>query len=314
MSKLGKRQTAETINGYPERYSIEFNDIITKPHGFLRNILCKIISTIDNVMYECRINVKCTISGIIESMPYRGKILVNKSIQKNGKNIPYRTVDMSKREYDQVGDREHSLYDLNQPIEPDCCGIMRGIGYAKYRDYISEIIASRISADSRILLDFGSGNGFNAKYLSARFAKAEIIGIDISIKRIENATSWIGNVKNIKFVQMNGECLAFSDNSFDIVYSCHALEQMESIIDDAVSEIIRVMKHRAIFIEPVWENADIAQKSYLKRYDYVRSLIKTLKKKNNIDVIENFRLGIQGSPLNQSSILVIEKTFDKKSR
>jgi|LGVE01.1.fsa_nt_gb ubiquinone/menaquinone biosynthesis C-methylase UbiE len=106
---------------------------------------------------------------------------------------------------------------------------------------------------------------------------------------------------------MNGTCLAFPDNHFDFVYSSHALEQMESIIDEAISKIVRVMKHRAVLIEPVLENGSLAQRRYLKKWGYVQSLLHVVQKQQNVRIVESFSLGIQGNPLNQSSLIVLEK-------
>ena len=106
---------------------------------------------------------------------------------------------------------------------------------------------------------------------------------------------------------MDGSKLDYPDNHFDLVYSCHALEQMESVIEKAVKEIIRVTKHRAILVEPVFENADVAQKLYLVKYGYVTSLLSVLRQQPDIKIIENFKLGIQGNPLNQSSLIQFEK-------
>ena len=88
----------------------------------------------------------------------------------------------------------------------------------------------------------------------------------------------------------------------------HALEQMESVIDQAVSEIVRVMKHRAILVEPVIEHASVAQRRYLRRWDYVRNLLRAIEGQSpRVRVVECFSLGLQGGPLNPSSLIVLEK-------
>jgi len=224
-----------------------------------------------------------------------------------GNELVKRTVSYSKREYDLVKDEDHREYVANIPLRVDCFGVSIPLGLRGYRDYVSEIIASRVPMPDGLFLDFGSGNGFNTKALSLRFPNAHIIGVDISASRIDYAKKWIGYSDSIEFIQMNGACLAFPDDSFDFVFSCHVLEQMESVINEAVSEIVRVMKHRAVLIEPVVENASLAQKLYLKRQDYVQSLMHVIKKQQNLRIVESFPLGIQGNPLNQSSLIVLDK-------
>lgn len=219
-----------------------------------------------------------------------------------------RTSESSKTEYDGVKEREHALYDSNLKIDVDCCGKLSKMGFRRFRDYISKLIIDRAPQNWGKFLDFGSGNGFNARWASETFPNATINCIDISESRLQYARNWIGERNNITYKQMDGSNLEFPDNSFDFVYTCHALEQMESIVSKAVSEIIRVMKHRAVLIEPVWENANLAQRCYLERYDYVQSLLSEIKKHTDVKIIENFALGIQ-SNLNPSSLIVLEKSI-----
>ena len=56
--------------------------------------------------------------------------------------------------------------------------------------------------------------------------------------------------QKITFMQGNAAELPFPDRSFDLVYTVHALEQMDEIAPKALSEIARVAKKRVIFIEP----------------------------------------------------------------
>ncbi len=224
------------------------------------------------------------------------------------KNDVVRTCELSKKNYDEVGTYEYELYKNNAPFEVDLCGILCMGGFRELRDYISNLIVKRVTQDRGTFLDFGSGNGFNARIMSAKFPLAEIHCIDISAARLEHARQWIGHRDNIVYKQMNGAALEYPDNTFDLVYTSQALEQMESVISDAVSEIVRVMKRRAVLFEPVWENADMAQRLYLKKYGYVRSLLSEIKKHPNITILENFPSAIQINPFNQTSILVLEKS------
>lgn len=218
-----------------------------------------------------------------------------------------RTPESSKSEYDNHEGKEHYLYDSNVPFEIDCCGIIRTAGFRDIRNYVASLIVDRVPQDKGLFLDFGSGNGFNARILSEKFPHAEIYCIDISGSRLRHAQNWIGEKNNIQYRQMNGAHLQFPDNIFDFVYSCHTLEQMESVIEDAVSEIIRVMKYHAVLIEPIWENADLVQQLYMEKQGYVKSLLSEIRKHSNVRIVENFVRGFQSLTFNQSSVIVIEK-------
>ena len=290
-----------TPRQYPERYQFSLSNFLSHPIGTARLILYKIHYVLSEYVRLCKTRTRSVLRAL------KWLILRRQLPPSSADSRCKRTVSASKREYDSLKDREHILYDTDALVKVDCCGVLTPVGFRDLRDYKSEIIASRSPEPYGLFLDFGSGNGFNAKALSVRFPNAHIIGIDISRSRIEYAKRWVGHSDNIEFIQMNGAYLAFPDNYFDFVYSCHALEQMESIIDEAVSEIVRVMKHRAVLIEPVLENASLAQRLYLKKWGYVQSLLRVVQKQQNVRIVESFSLGIQGNPLNQSSLIVLEK-------
>ena len=287
---------------YPERYEGKLSNLVKYPLGSARLYSFK-------MCYTIRQNISFSKNGILRILRGLKWLILRRRLPPISVDSKFvLTVGMSKNEYDLMGEREHVLYDANSTFKVDCCGVLVPMGFRDYRNYISMAIAARVPEPYGLFLDFGSGNGFNAKALSVEFPNANIIGIDISRSRIEYAKKWIGQSDNIDFLQMNAACLAFPENYFDFVYSCHALEQMESIIDKAVSEIIRVMKYRAVLIEPVQENASLPQRLYLRRYNYVQSLLRTIKEQRQyIKIVEIFPLGIQGNPLNQSSLIVLEK-------
>ena len=142
--------------------------------------------------------------------------------------------------------------------------------------------------------------------LSKRFPDAEITGIDISAERLAIARNRMGHRPNVKMIRMNGEALEFEDGSFDFVYSSHALEQMESVIDQALAEIARVARGRVVLIEPVYELAGLAQRLYSRKQGYVRSLLRAIRK-TDLTVVEMFVRGVQLNPLNQSTVIVLQK-------
>lgn len=80
------------------------------------------------------------------------------------------------------------------------------------------------------LLDFGTGNGEIASYLSEYY---EVVSVDVADQR----TAYDG----FTFIKFNGEDLPFSDKSFDIVVSNHVIEHV-SDADKHLSEIRRLLK------------------------------------------------------------------------
>lgn len=289
------------MQALPEHYVISWTTFLWHPFGVARNWLLKGRYVMKIWRRYCRHQIGRLFPSAIRRMLHRSQGISDGSFGCN------RTVAVAKSQYDALGNREHFLYDSNAVCHMDCSGVLQPLGFRDYCDYRADVIAKRLYPPTGRFLDLGCGNGFNARLLSARFPEARFVGIDISASRLRHARTWMGQCPNVELLQMNAARLAFPDQCFDLVYSCHALEQMESIADEVVAEIVRVMKHRAILIEPVWENASLAQRCYLRYNDYVQRLLAIVERHPGIRLVEQFPLGIQGNPRNQSSVVVFER-------
>lgn len=292
----------KTLNKFPKEYRFSCYEVFRNPFGFLQLHLHK--ATFYLLIFKLYIKQKISfwlevIKSFFQCNPYPQKKSTFRVI----------TSESSKIEYDNMGDREHRYYATNHPFSVLCFGTLYKMGYRDGRDYVSKIIADKIKIPNGKFLDFGSGNGFNARMIRTQYPKSNIIGIDISLERIKKAKEFINDLSNIEFLQVNGSNLPFPDNYFDFVWSCHVFETMELIVYKALDELIRVMRHRAlaVLIEPVWENANFTQRLYIRRQGYIKSLKRAIDKQNNIKIIEMFTRGIQGNPLNQSTVILLEK-------
>jgi SAM-dependent methyltransferase len=104
------------------------------------------------------------------------------------------------------------------------------------------------------VLELGCGWGLS----SIRFAGwgADVIGIDVSTKRIEWATEKAAEQPkgSARFLVMDAERLEFDDDTFDVVCGQAVLHHLE--LHRACSEIVRVLKPEgvAIFVEPLGHN------------------------------------------------------------
>src|SRR5690606_15819330 len=56
--------------------------------------------------------------------------------------------------------------------------------------------------------------------------------------------------QRIDFNQADARSLPFADDSFDLVFTRLAVEQMEAIRDEALAEIRRVTRSYVVFVEP----------------------------------------------------------------
>ena len=58
----------------------------------------------------------------------------------------------------------------------------------------------------------------------------------------------------VEFRQGNAAALPYPDRSFDVVYTILAVEQMESIREQAMREIVRVARSHVVMIEPLMDS------------------------------------------------------------
>jgi SAM-dependent methyltransferase len=93
------------------------------------------------------------------------------------------------------------------------------------------------------ILDVGCGLGHNTLPLAQAFPRAEIVAIDVAapMLRYGSARAQSLGIRQVKFEQVNAECLPYSDDSFDLVMTCMFLhETSHSAIQKIFGEIHRV--------------------------------------------------------------------------
>lgn len=107
----------------------------------------------------------------------------------------------------------------------------------KNKIYWVNVFLNRVkNLKPRNVLEVGCGNGRNLQLIANN--GIDLYGVDISIEGITHAQKRkIGS-----FVCGSAKKLPFDDDSFDLVFSVHALEQMKPILREVTKEIYRVVK------------------------------------------------------------------------
>lgn len=147
------------------------------------------------------------------------------------------------------------------------------------------------------VLEVGAGNGINLLMLAARFPEIAFYGLEPTSGGIETAKAVIdeGHLPEplIKFApfaladvqspsrvvikQGSAQHLPFDDASMEVVMTSLALEQMEEIRHDALSEIARVAKDWVVLLEPFRDvNASGQRRAYVRTHDYFQGSIAEL--------------------------------------
>lgn len=153
------------------------------------------------------------------------------------------------------------------------------------------------------VLEVGAGAGTNLLVLASLVPGVEWTGIELTEQGVRAARAvqeeaslpeWLerycpapvadaGAYRRIRFEQGDACRLPFPDDSFDVVITRQALEQMNKIRDDALSEIARVARHHVVLGEPF---ADFNREGL--RLDYVKA-----KEYLDLPVAELARFGLE---------------------
>lgn len=147
------------------------------------------------------------------------------------------------------------------------------------------------------VLEVGCGNGLNLFVLAGRFPEIRFTGLELT----EGGTRAVEAVRRqptlpdsvvafspepprdlapfdrISIVRGSAAQLPFPGRSFDVVLTSLALEQMEEVRRDALSEISRVARAHTIMVEPFRDwNADGHERDYIVANDYFAARISDL--------------------------------------
>lgn len=224
--------------------------------------------------------------------------------------------NISKETYDEYGERE--LHDQETGI---CLALKNGclikIPFSKVREgYIEPVdnAISRMLKDSSKtvrVLEVGCGNATNLKILKEKFGdKVDFSGVDISGARIETGKKfWSSKLINIDLYEASATDLSiFRDESFDIVYSICALEQITYRLHEAVNEMARLSKSKIICVEPIYEFGNSVQRLYNVVNDQCRTLLPELKA-TGLKVSEQGLLPVLHNPLCPVGLVIADKNI-----
>jgi SAM-dependent methyltransferase len=170
---------------------------------------------------------------------------------------------------------EYDKYDLHRPlarVSPWEWGEQKlfasDVGATRFRQLILIRVIEQLKP--RTVLEVGCGNGINLILLACRFPDIDFTGVELTRQGHQAACEFqrqselpramqeyaplaladTGAFRRIRFIQGSAADLPFEDDSFDLVTTILALEQMERIRDQALREITRVAARHLFNIEP----------------------------------------------------------------
>jgi SAM-dependent methyltransferase len=199
---------------------------------------------------------------------------------------------------------EYEKYNLERPlarVSPWEWGDRKlfasDVGATRFRQLILIRVIEQLRP--RSVLEVGCGNGINLILLACRFPDIEFTGVELTEQGHQAALEFqkqaelprpmqdyapleladTSAFRRIRFIQGSAAELPFKDNSFDLVATILALEQMERIRDRALREITRVSARHLFNIEPFRDlNDEGGPKRNVIQRNYFRGRIDDLNR------------------------------------
>lgn len=154
------------------------------------------------------------------------------------------------------------------------------------------------------MLDAGCGDGVTL-YWALQEAKVPVtFGIDCSPARIAIAKDILEPEVTLRvgdFFQTD-----FGDDTFDLVYTSHALEPNGGREAEGIRELYRVARKWLVLFEPDWYQASLEGRARMRRLNYVTRIPETIEELG-LELAEWSQFRPSGNPLNPTGCWVIRK-------
>jgi ubiquinone/menaquinone biosynthesis C-methylase UbiE len=176
----------------------------------------------------------------------------------------------------------------------------------KYSLLLSQIIESYIKPES--ILEAGVGEGITLLGVAKYFTQAKIQGFDISPNRIKVAKKWLkeNGVNTVELKTGNLLGIPYRDNSFDVVYTSHAIEPNRGKEEQILQELYRVAKKYLFLLEPGYEFAKPEYQKRMESLSFVKGL-REVSERLGYKVLKHELFPLTVQVENPTAILIIKK-------
>jgi ubiquinone/menaquinone biosynthesis C-methylase UbiE len=125
-----------------------------------------------------------------------------------------------------------------------------------FRKFARDLVTDAHISIGHVVLDVGTGTGVAATEAARRTRPSgTVLGIDRSAAMLELAREKCAKVKNMSFLMMDAECMAFPDDFFDAATSNSGMSY--ATFHETITEIFRVIKRGGSFTFNDWHLIDV---------------------------------------------------------
>ena len=210
--------------------------------------------------------------------------------------------DAIEAEYTDAWTAGHRKYDPSRPelrAQPWLWGdrrlLLDGGAASRLRSLLFAAVLEELKP--RRVLEVGSGNGINLLMLAGTFPDVSFTGLELTQAGIDAARGVQAQralptgladyiqvpqrdslaFKRIEFIRGDATAMPFEADSFDLVFTVLAVEQMERVRHKALADIARVTKRHLLMLEPFRDvNASSLRRLYVLSRNYFRGSIAEL--------------------------------------
>ncbi len=179
----------------------------------------------------------------------------------------------------------------------------------RFTERLVEVIESLGTVHS--LLDAGMGEGTTLWGLISQMKAPpkRVAGFDLCWSRVATGRRWLKEkLPDFEWTGVTGSLaeIPCADASFDVVYTCHALEPNRGREAELLSELFRVARRAVVLLEPAYEFANEEARRRMDSLGYCRQLAETARRLG-LPLTRHEMFASNGNDLNPTALLVLDK-------
>jgi SAM-dependent methyltransferase len=186
-----------------------------------------------------------------------------------------------------------------------------GATLRQYSRHLADVLSGLGPIDS--LLEAGVGEATTLWNVIDQLAKTptHVHGFDLCWSRVASGARWLAKQAtryDIRLATASLLELPYQDNSFDVVYTAHAIEPNRGREEAILKELHRVASRYLVLLEPAYELASAEARARMDAHGYCTGLAETARALGfKVERHEIFSGTYAHTPLNPTGLLLISK-------